>query len=259
MEQDTDDDEGDTDNDEANTEEDDVPCDTIFNDFTEYEAYARANYLDLTPELQAGIDLLHLIHKKRVPSSLYKTIYKWHLAHIKATKFVTKNFLIKTLEARYNMAKCQPIEKKLVLPHSEARIKLICHDFLGQLQSLLTDPRIKDADYLFFNDDPLAPPPEEFVSVGEVNSGLCYRETYKALITDPTKQLLVGVEWYMDGTISGQYDHLLIEALKFTLSIFNADAKDKAYMWRTVGYVTKFMKETTQAQDRIDESGHMDL
>ena len=111
MEQDTDYYESDTDNDEDDTEEDDVPCNTIFNDFTEYEAYARANYLDLTPELQAGIDLLHLIHKKRVPSSLYKTIYEWHLAHIKATKFVTKNFLIKTLEARYNMAKCQPIEK----------------------------------------------------------------------------------------------------------------------------------------------------
>jgi hypothetical protein len=136
---------------------------------------------------------------------------------------------------------------------------LICHDFLGQLQSLLTDPRIADEDFLFFDDDPLAPPPEEFIFVGEVNSGLCYKETYKHLIKDPTKQVLVGIEWYMDGAVTGQYDHLPIEALKFTLSIFRANAKDKAYLWRPLGYVTKFTTEETQAKDHIRESGHMDL
>ena len=258
---DSDDDENmeeDTHENDADTDEAEEPCDEMLRDFMQYSDYANQNNCELTPETKAGIDLLHMLYKRRVPGNLYKTIYKWHLSHLKATKYVTKKKLVSKLEERYNMAKCRPTVTKMVLPHSKAQISLVCHRFAAQVQSLLTEPRITDEDFIFFNDNPFAPPPADFSLIGEVNTGLAYRKAYDLYITDPTRQVLCGIEAYMDGAVTGQYDHLPIEALKFTLSILMADTKDKEYAYRVLGYVNKFIKEETQAKERIQESEHID-
>ncbi len=80
---------------------------------------------------------------------------------------------------------------------------------------------------------------------------LCKRETYKQLIKDPTKQVLLPIIFYMDGAVTGQFDNLPIESLKFTLGIYNATARARKYAWRELGYVTNFLEEDTQGRDEI--------
>jgi len=224
----------------------------ILDDFEDYVKQAEANYCQLTPDVRAGIELLLLLHKKRVPVGLYDVIYKWHIDNMEANKSVTRNKLMSILEERYNMKKSKPFVKSMQLPYSKACIDLVCHNFLAEVQALLTDPRIEEDDYLFYDDNnPFEPPPEAFTTIGDINTGRSFRETFKELIKDPLKQKLLPIIFYLDGTIAGQYDHLPIEMLKFTIGILKGKIRDKAWAYRTLGYVTKFLKVQTQAEQQI--------
>jgi len=68
------------------------------------------------------------------------------LIPLEATKSGTSTeSLLKLLEERYGMEKQQPkVISKLILPHSNAKVDLVYHDFLNQVKSLLIDPRIGD-------------------------------------------------------------------------------------------------------------------
>ena len=253
------DDEAEEEEDPIEEEQEDLPDTDILEQFKEYSDYANKNRSPLTPNDEAGIELLDLLIKKRAPLNLYDDIYQWHVKNLKATSYKPKKTLLSDLKDRYNMTdKAPKLIKDMVLPHSRSKIDLVVHYFQQEVQSLLSDPRWTDADYLFHNDDPFSAPPEQFTNIGDINTGLAYRKTYDQLITDPTKEVLLPIIFYMDGATTGQYDHLPIEILKFTLGIFNAKARDKVFSWRNLGYVTKFLGEETEAQTIVRDSGHMD-
>ena len=46
--------------------------------------------------------------------------------------------------------------------------------------SLLTDPRLCDDDYLFFDDNPLQPLPKDITEIRDLNTGEAYKPTKKA-------------------------------------------------------------------------------
>ena len=93
--------------------------------------------------------------------------------------------------------------------------------------SLLTDPRIMDEDYLFFGDDPCSPPPRHLNYIGDLNTGKAHLKTYKRLITDPSKQILLPVVFYIDGANTGQFADLPVTAVKLSLGIFTRKAREK--------------------------------
>jgi len=236
-----------------------TPDTEVRQQFQQYCLDSGTNLTDLKPEVEAGIELMDLLIKRRAPLVLYEDIFQWHLNHIKSTTYETKQTLLSDLKKRYNMQDKGPnLVKNVLLPHSQSRIDLVIHDFCHEVQSLLSDPRFCDDDYLFHNNNPFSPPPQQFLTVSDINTGLAYRKTYEQLITDSTKQVLLPIIFYMDGTITGQYDHLPIEILKFTVGILNGKARDKVHAWRNLGYVTKFLKEETEAKDILRESGHLD-
>ena len=152
------------------------------------------------------------------------------------------------------------IIKELVLPSSRARAKIVKNDTKAMIQSLLTDPRILDEDYLFFNDDPRSSPPceKDLDYIGDINTGLAYTETYKRLVNKPGKQVLLPVIFYLDAAATGQFADLPVTALKFTLGIFNRKAREKPHMWRTLGYLPKIMTNTSRGRRKLLESGHVD-
>ena len=78
-----------------------------------------------------------------------------------------------------------PFYKDVQLPGTGTYVHLVCHHFLEMVQSLLSDPRITDADYLF-GDDPFALPEDLPAAVQDLNTGIAYRTAYKKYITDPT-------------------------------------------------------------------------
>jgi hypothetical protein len=226
--------------------------------FQDYVAHSQQNRYQLPPEIEAGVSLFSILSNKRVPLCVYDAIYKWHTQNLQATEFVGRETLMNKLNERYNMERCRPFTRKVELPHSHARIDLVCHDMGSQIQSLLTDPRITDEDFLFHNDDPLSEPPKEFRVIGDINTGLAYRKTHQALIQDPSKEVLLPIIFYMDGATTGSDGALPIEALQFTLGIFKSKTREKVHAWRSIGYIKNYLKEDTQAQDILKESTHLD-
>jgi hypothetical protein len=111
----------------------------------------------------------------------------------------------------------------------------------------------------------LPPPDLNPTSVGDIHTGRAYIDTYKELIEpNPVTpsgrhKMLCPLIMYMDGCVTGQYDNLPIEALKFQLGIHDAWTRDRAYTWRNLGFVTKFLKQKSTAVTIIEESGHCDV
>ena len=85
------------------------------------------------------------------------------------------------LKLRYNIdSKYHGFTKTITLPSSRTCVNMICNDAGAMVRSLITDPRVRDEDYLFFDDDDLfAGPPLNFDYLGDINTGLSYRETYR--------------------------------------------------------------------------------
>ena len=117
------------------------------------------------------------------------------------------------------------------MPHSQSKAKIIWNDAKTCMISLLSDPRIVDNDYLFFDDNPLSATPEKLNYVWDLNTGVCYTKTYEKLIKNPGKQVLLPVIFYIDGATMGQFVDLPVLALKFSLGIFTRLARQKEHLW----------------------------
>jgi len=245
-------------------EDDFQKTDSILDEFEKFCQTSQHDRCELSEHLVAGVKLLRMLSKKRVPFSLYQDIFAWHKEHIKCTKFVPKENLLNMLNNRYNMENNKPKEKMLELPKSKARISLVYHDAKQQVVSLLTDPRICDDDYLFHNDDPFAAPPEEFETVGDINTGRAYRATYKKLIepcpmtANGRRKVLMPILHYMDGAVTGQFQNLPIEQMKICIGILKGKARDKAHAWRILGYIKNFLPEKSKAFEILAASENMD-
>ena len=130
------------------------------------------------------------------------------------------------------------------------------HDAQDCIVSLLTDPCFLDEDYLFFNNDLFAAPPEDLDYISDINTSAAYIESYKKLITKPGKQILVPILFYIDGAVTGQFGKLEVEALQMSLGLFKRKARDREYAWKTLGYVSNFVKENSRAKKIFVQSGH---
>lgn len=251
---------------------------TILSAFNEYVSVAESNFAELSKEEIAGVKLLDIMFKKRAPLNAYEDIQRWRqefsppppsfddqvaalystgAGQVMVEADVTRQHLMKKLYRRYNLS--SPFKIRVTLPHSRAQVKVVCNSFKDMVVSLLTDPRINpNTDYIFHNDDPFASPPKNPTYVEDINDGRAHIDTHYKLIEEGSDQVLLGIPFYMDAAVTGQYDHLPVKALKFTLGIFNKKTRDKEYAWRILGYITHFVKEDTTGRQMYEESGHMD-
>ena len=171
---------------------------------------------------------------------------------------MTREALVKKLKKRYNMSHKSPKEKKVELPFTKSSVRLTCYDAKDVIQSLLTDPCLTDDDYLFYDDNPFGQPPDVLEYVGDLNTGEAYRATHRTLISDPQRQVLLPVVFYIDGAVTGQFENLQITALKMSLGIFKRTTRDKDWTWGTLGYVATPKKETSQGKRLFMESQNME-
>jgi uncharacterized protein YbaA (DUF1428 family) len=111
---------------------------------------------------------------------------------------------------------------------------------------------------LWFDDDPLAGPPDNLDYIADINTGRAYTETYQRLIKNPDKQILMGVQFYMDAAVMGQFANLPVTAVRCTFTIFNRRAREQDYFWGTLGYVPNYHKEISHGNRMFAESGHVD-
>ena len=220
-----------------------------------------------TRKERTAIELLQELRKTKASLSTYKAVMGWHLKasgaihHAKdvgkSAAYLAPEKIYKFLRARYNMEHGYNIVKEIILSSSKAKAKVVYSEAHMVLQSLLSDPRIRDEDYLFFDpEDPFSPPPAHLNYISDINTGQAYLKTWKKLITDPSKQILLPIIPYIDGAETGQFSHLPITAFKITLGIFNRKARDKGYLWRTLGYLPSTKALEAIGHRFLIESGH---
>ena len=165
----------------------DGPITWLHDQFHEYVDGKVGNILPFTEAEATSIRLLHHLKKKGSALNTYPEIMEWYLRESNAmedyeqlkdcSSYISRDKIMKKLKERYNMGNKHPYRKKVKLPMSGTVIRLTLQEPGAALQSLLTDPRIQDDNYLFFDDDPLAPPPAEFKVVSELNTARAFRDT----------------------------------------------------------------------------------
>ena len=195
---------------------------------------------------------MDILDKEGAPISAYGKIMDWHVknsvcpaCNVTAQEKVTDKRLHKRLRERYNMQDLLPYKVRTHLPHAGVYLDVPCHDAGAMIRDLLTDPRISDDDYLFFDKDPTAPPPpdHEWHDLEDINTGMPYRETHRKVIQpNPTtasgrKRVLLPVIFYLDACVTGQFQNLSLEILKFTLGIFKSKSRDRGAFWRNLGAI----------------------
>ena len=242
---------------------------SILDDYRDYCADANRDYVPLTDIQKAAITLLATLRRTKASLSTYESMMEWHLRSTgvlrphetfkNTDKYLTRKKLYEDLRWRYNMPLGRyALVKDITLPHSKAKVRIVFNAARSVIQSLLTDPRIRDEDYMFFDNDPFAPPPDDLDYIADFNTGLSYIETYKKLITNPNKQILIGFPIYIDGTETGQFAHLPITAVKIGHGLMNRKARDNDDMWRTLGYIPGFSKVGSRGRHLFLQSGHVD-
>ena len=243
-----------------------LPDKSMLNDFKNY-CKESTSLVGFSHDITKAIKLMSTLRKTKASLSTYDDVMVWHLKasgvlHDHETgrtnsQFISRNKLFEHLRKRCNRDKKWNQVSKLTLPSSKAAVNIVWTDAKDVITSLLTDPRIKDSDYLFFEDDPFAPPPD-LNYVGDLNTGKAYLETYNKLITKPGKQVLLPTPLYVDGAVTGQFSDLPIAAVKIALGIFSRKARDNPHFWGTLGCMPPISKDKSRGLRLFIDSGHLD-
>ena len=197
----------------------------INTDFKDYVAFAKQHVCCFTYNQHTALKLMTILRKSKASLDTYDDIMRWHFVSNETLKeheklnntgrFISRAKLFKMLRKRYNMNKPYFSQtSRIMLPSSKTAINIVWSDAAMQVQSLLTDPRIRQEDFLFFAGGPFSPPPADLNYVCDLNTGLSYTETYRKLIKNPAKQVLLPTPLYIDGAVTGQFLNLPITAFR---------------------------------------------
>ena len=136
--------------------------------FKEYCRHAFKHFGDLTKTEESCIRIMHKLYLKRATLDTYDAVMEWHLRESGKLKpyqslgdsrdYVSRNKLMQKLRKRYNMNGRYAKPVSVLLPYTNTKVNVCVHHARDLVQSILTDPRWKDEDWLFFNDNPFAPP-----------------------------------------------------------------------------------------------------
>jgi len=239
----------------------------MLQDFKEYVENSSDN-AQFTHNQLTAINLMSVLRKTKASLDTYDTVMEWHLRSNnllhpwesvgKSPHFISRELLFNCLRKRYNMLVGYNNITKIVLPSTRSRATIVHNDAYVATRSLLTDPRVKAEDYLFFDNNPFAPPPADLDYIADLNTGLAYTETWKKRITKPGKQILVPTPLYADSAATGQFADLPHYPLKMSLGIFNRKARDNPHFWRTLGYIPKIYQAKSRGKRLLIESGHVE-
>ena len=224
--------------------------------------------LPLSKEQVTSIKLLDLMKRKKTSLNAYEEFMEWHLKEANiirdherladARDYTGREALMKELAVRCNMNMKSkfPKTKKVRLPHSKAVVTIVYHEATDIITSLLTDPRIKDQDYFFHDNNPLATPPHTCPIIGDMNTAKAFLDTHHELIKEEN-EVLLPTPIYIDGTATGQFSYLPVIAVKVSLGIFTQKARNQEYAWRTLGYVAQVREQRGRGKKLLADSRHL--
>ena len=242
------------------------PNKSLLQHFRQYCREHHDHYLPLSKEDISSIKLLSVL-KHKAPLKVHASIMEWHLKekgvlreHEKlgdANKYHHWTTLMKWFMGRHNLSAMLPRVVKTKLPSSKAVVSVPIRDAGDCIVSLLTDPRFDDSDYLFFDDDPFAPPPENISHLADLNTGDAYIRTHEKLITKD-HQVLLPIILYIDGATTGHFSDLPVTAVKLALGIHKRETRDKQHAWRELGFIPTIRKDMARGKKIYQESKHLE-
>ena len=222
---------------------------------------------NLKKEQKKSVELMDILRRSKAPLSSFQATLEWHLKEtgelqhwqtLKDTdKYKARETLIKDLSNRYNCQALKPKIKKVRLPFSKSVANIPVREAKDVIVSLLTDPRIRDKDYLFFDNDPLAAPPEHIIHLEDLNTGDAYLKTFDEMIKEKG-EVLLPVPMYIDGAVTGQFSDLPLTPVKLALGIHKRETRDKDYAWRELGWIPQIRKQMARGKKIFKESGHLE-
>jgi hypothetical protein len=104
-----------------------------------------------------------------------------------------------------------PKEKQLYLPYSKRIVSIVYHDAYQVFASLLSCPLLnRDKTFLFHaHKDPFVEPSKSS-DIGDINTGHCYRRTYKELVKKKGVEIILPTVVAMDKTQVDTYGRMQI-------------------------------------------------
>ena len=251
----------------ANTSETTGPDTWIRGQFREYCDMAHKTFIPFDQDKIRSIKLLHLLKEKNAPMNSYEAVMHWHVKQANKlrehqplsdfTGHIGRKKIMKTLIRRYNYENKLPFQKTVRLPSSGTVAKITCHNAKATFQRLLTDPRIRAKDYLFFGGDPLAKPPENSDVIADLNTGNAFFQTYNVLVKGENEQIMP-VVLYSDGTAVSHFHDMEIIQVNMALGIMTREARNKRHCWAPLGYIEKVHEQGGRSRAILDEANHLE-
>jgi hypothetical protein len=220
-------------------------CDTtIFEQFLEHDNNQSSDGDNL---FRSGMELLNLLRRAKAPLYLFDQIIKWIKRSIyqydidfKHIKGMTRKTVMEKARKHYDMGGLHPQIIKVSLIGVDEDVDLVVHDFKQCLYSILTDKELMNPINLLLSEQNQLSyiPPKRHQIIDDIHTGKCYKMAYQKYISDPSKELLCPIIFFIDKTHTDIHGRLCLEPVQFTLGIFNRETRGKPRAWRTLGYIS---------------------
>ena len=190
------------------------------------------------------VQLLQLLDSSNAPLHLFDDIMKWaQRASLQNAYDFSKNpplrkHLVSKLITNNGYSQLLPKVIQFKLPCAGQETKVITHNVLESIHSLLSDPNLMTEKNLIFKQNPLEDPNEyEKEFINDINDGDCYKSAYNLYCGNKSTDVLCPLILFIDKTHIDVKGNLTLEPVCLTLGIFNQDTRNKEDSWRIVGFI----------------------
>ena len=201
------------------------------------------------------VDILKILEDAQCPDYMLQSVLEWaYNAQSMGFDFipraVTRPANVKWMyKALHNSHQRLPFKMAVNLEDHDKPQDIVCFDFTVCLLSLLQDDNLMQSDNLVVNlDDPTSMYMPSDNKYGEAHTGQRYRELFHELIKS-TKQLLVPIILYLDGTAIDSKGHIELCPVSFTTSLFSEKVRRHSKAWRLLGFVPDLNRERSAAMN----------
>lgn len=236
----------------------------------QFRAYCNEadGFRPFTKDERRSIRLMHALKEKNTSMNAYESISLWHFRESNklyqhqtlrdCKHYIGRKTMLQRLIKRYNFEDKMPFQKTIKLPVSGTIVRLTCHDAKATIQRLLTDPRIKAQDYLFWDGNPLQSPPENLDYIKDLNTGRAFLDTYARLISPGAREQLLPIVIYFDGTAVSHFHDMEIIQVNIALGTMTRSARSKSHCWAPLGYIEKIHEQGGRGREILAKANHME-
>jgi hypothetical protein len=200
----------------------------------------------------ANLELYELLRNSGAPTYLFDKVQQWSEKYAakgmwdggvtmqRRSTFID-NMVKKVYGSEFN-SQMKPQSHEVHLP-SGGKLDVVACSIRHQLVSLLCDDVLMHDENLLLNPvNPFLDLREEFL--GDLNTGWWYSETKAQLCSNPDKDLLLPIIFYIDESNVDKSGRLQVHPVTITLGLFKRRIRNISRSWRTIGYIESLEKST---------------